>query len=181
MEKKLLYDSLHEKHLLNQWLHFQMSGQGPYYGQLAWFTVLHAEKVSSAISRYQNEARSVLGVLGVLNTVLEGRTWLVGDKCTFADLSSLPWNENLGSLLGRSLDEVFEPFPNVKEWHNTMRGRERWVKCRELRTKLMNEQGLDWTGMSKGIKSMDYIRSALLRRLRRISGVLNLPNAIPVC
>jgi glutathione S-transferase len=35
-ERKLSYDSLHEKHLLNQWLHFQMSGQGPYYSQLAW-------------------------------------------------------------------------------------------------------------------------------------------------
>jgi glutathione S-transferase len=35
-EKKLTYTSLKEKHLLNQWLHFQMSGQGPYFGQAGW-------------------------------------------------------------------------------------------------------------------------------------------------
>ncbi|PIG85725.1 glutathione transferase 1, partial [Aspergillus arachidicola] len=32
-DKKLTYESLNERHLLNQYLHFQMSGQGPYYGQ----------------------------------------------------------------------------------------------------------------------------------------------------
>lgn len=35
-EKKLTYDALNEKHLLNQWLHFQVSGQGPYFGQAGW-------------------------------------------------------------------------------------------------------------------------------------------------
>lgn len=29
-EEKLSYKSGNEKYLLNQWLHFQMSGQGPY-------------------------------------------------------------------------------------------------------------------------------------------------------
>lgn len=32
-DKKLTCDSMQERQLLNQWLHFQMSGQGPYYGQ----------------------------------------------------------------------------------------------------------------------------------------------------
>ena len=35
-EKELTYESLNERHLLNQYLHFQMSGQGPYYGQSGW-------------------------------------------------------------------------------------------------------------------------------------------------
>ena len=35
-DKKLTYDSLNERQLLNQWLHFQMSGQGPYFGQCGW-------------------------------------------------------------------------------------------------------------------------------------------------
>lgn len=35
-EKKLTYDTLNEKHLLNQYLHFQMSGQAPYFGQAGW-------------------------------------------------------------------------------------------------------------------------------------------------
>ncbi|KAL9023709.1 MAG: hypothetical protein Q9180_008133, partial [Flavoplaca navasiana] len=32
-QKKLSFGSLHGKNLLNQWLMFQMSGQGPYFGQ----------------------------------------------------------------------------------------------------------------------------------------------------
>jgi glutathione S-transferase len=35
-DRKLTYDSLNEKYLLNQWLHFQTSGQGPYFGQCGW-------------------------------------------------------------------------------------------------------------------------------------------------
>jgi glutathione S-transferase len=35
-EKKLTYTTFKEKHLLNQWLMFQMSQQGPYYGQVGW-------------------------------------------------------------------------------------------------------------------------------------------------
>lgn len=31
-DRLLTYDTLKEKHHLNQWLHFQMSGQGPYWG-----------------------------------------------------------------------------------------------------------------------------------------------------
>lgn len=30
------YDTFPEEHLLNQFLHFQMSGQGPYYGVAGW-------------------------------------------------------------------------------------------------------------------------------------------------
>lgn len=35
-DKVLTYESLQDKHHLNQWLHFQVSGQGPYYGQAGW-------------------------------------------------------------------------------------------------------------------------------------------------
>ena len=44
----------------------------------------HSEHIPSAIERYQKE---VLRVLGVLDGVLSKREWLVGDKCTIADLS----------------------------------------------------------------------------------------------
>lgn len=48
----------------------------------------HPEKIPSAIERYQKE---VLRVLGVLNDVLSKQEWLVGDKCTVADLSLIPY------------------------------------------------------------------------------------------
>jgi glutathione S-transferase len=33
----LTYASGKEVHYINQWLYFQASGQGPYYGQAAWY------------------------------------------------------------------------------------------------------------------------------------------------
>jgi glutathione S-transferase len=36
VEKILTYESLIERHQLNQWLMFQVSGQGPYFGQAGW-------------------------------------------------------------------------------------------------------------------------------------------------
>lgn len=42
-----------------QWLFFQTSGQGPYYGQMSWFKKFHAEKVPSAIERYAKEINTV--------------------------------------------------------------------------------------------------------------------------
>ena len=70
-----------------QWLFFQSSGQGPYYGQAAWFTFYHPEKVPSAVERYQNEIKRVLGVL---DGVLAKSEWLVAGKTTIADLSFVP-------------------------------------------------------------------------------------------
>jgi glutathione S-transferase len=54
-----------------------------------WFSHGHVEKLPSAISRYRKEVRRVLGVL---NTALEGKKYLVGDKLTIADLAFAPWH-----------------------------------------------------------------------------------------
>jgi hypothetical protein len=54
-----------------------------------WFSHVHLEKLPSAISRYRKEVRRVLGVL---NTALEGKKYLVGDKITIADLAFVPWH-----------------------------------------------------------------------------------------
>ena len=97
---------------------FQMSGQGPYFGQCGWsviripffsfpsplskarpirFNVLHPEKLPSAIERYSNEVKRVLGVL---EQALRGKQWLVGDKCTYADLAFVTWNDRMDMVLG---------------------------------------------------------------------------------
>ncbi|OAX77800.1 hypothetical protein ACJ72_07898 [Emergomyces africanus] len=150
--KKLTYDTLNERHLLNQWLHFQVSGQGPYFGQAGWFTVLHHEKIPSAIERYQNQVRRVLGVL---NTALEGKQWLVGDKCTYADLSFLPWNNRIDLLLQVPPGEdPLEPYPNVQSWQHRMEARDSWTKAMVVREKYMNEQGLQANGMPLGINNI---------------------------
>jgi glutathione S-transferase len=87
-DEKLSYTKAPEKYLLNQWLMFQVSGQGPYFGQAIWFTFFHAEQVPSAKERYVKEIERVTGVL---DTWLQKHEYLVGDKCTYADLAFVPW------------------------------------------------------------------------------------------
>lgn len=71
-----------------QWLFFQASGQAPYFGQYAWFSRYHHEKVSSAIERYRKEIDRVFGVLeGVFST----QEWLVAGKPTVADFAFLQY------------------------------------------------------------------------------------------
>jgi glutathione S-transferase len=65
-----------------QWLFYQVSGQGPYFGQAVWFTLYHPEKLPSAVDRYVNEIRRVSGVL---DRVLQDKEFLVGGKFSYAD------------------------------------------------------------------------------------------------
>jgi len=97
-----------ESHLANQWLFFQVSGQGPYYGQAAWFQNFHAEKIPSAIERYQKE---VVRVIAVIDSHLKKHNlkYLVADaenpegKASYADISFVPWGVNAGWLLGKDI------------------------------------------------------------------------------
>lgn len=84
---KITVSGANDTYRLQQWLFFQASGQGPYYGQLGWFTFFHHEKIPSAEERYKNEIRRVLSVL---ESVLSKQAWLVGNKATIADLSFIP-------------------------------------------------------------------------------------------
>ncbi|KAK0113022.1 hypothetical protein ONS95_014732 [Cadophora gregata] len=102
-----------------QSLHFQMSGQGPYYGQAWFFTHLFTEKLPSVIERYMNEIKRVHGVL---EAHLATRDWLVGDKCTYADLAFIPWQETAGKLAGENpmFYETEKDFPRVNAWYKRM-------------------------------------------------------------
>ena len=75
----------------------------PYFGQAGWFKLFHPEKVPSALERYQKE---ILRVWGVLESVLSEREWLVGDKCTIADLSFIACVQLAHSISGCPKTEV---------------------------------------------------------------------------
>ncbi|KAK7966228.1 uncharacterized protein PG986_000505 [Apiospora aurea] len=149
-KQSLTYTALGDKHHLNQWLHFQMSGQGPYYGTAAWFVNLHPERVPTAIDRY---TKQVTRVLGVLEGWLDGRKWLVGDKMTFADMAWASWNDRVDTALGVPEPHKFDGFPDIKAWHDRMTACASWKRSMELRARLMDEQGLQWNGIPKGITS----------------------------
>lgn len=109
--------------------------------------MLHPEKLPSAQERYNNEVKRILGVL---ENHLAGRQWLVGDKCTFADLSFVTWNDRMDMVLGVPDSKPLKDFPNVEAWHNRMISRDSFKNAMRTREKLMDEQGL----MPKGINNM---------------------------
>jgi glutathione S-transferase len=149
-EKRLTYTTLKERHLLNQWLQFQMSGQGPYYGQCSWFQHLHHENFPSAIERYAKEIKRINGVIERVLSENDSQ-WLVGDKMTYADMAFAPWNFRLSEVLLQSWDEVWHGFPRTRAWHERMVELPSWKRIMETRARLMDEQGLQWNGVPKGI------------------------------
>ncbi|KAL1835953.1 hypothetical protein VTK73DRAFT_5251 [Phialemonium thermophilum] len=120
-------ESFHAK----QWLHYQMSGQGPYYGQAVWFLRHHHEQLPSAQERYIKEIKRVTGVL---DGWLEGRQYLVGDKFTFADLAFLPWQ----NLVAEYFPTLFPrgEFRNVDAWVDRMKARPAIAKVLETRASM---------------------------------------------
>ncbi|KAK8030582.1 hypothetical protein PG990_000316 [Apiospora arundinis] len=128
-----------------------MSGLGPYYGQCGWFQHLHPEKYQPAIDRYANEIRRMLAVLeGVLAARPADAQWLVGGKMTFADMAFVPWNFRLSEVLNQSWDQVWEGFPQFRDWHERMVDLPSWKRSMEIRARLMDEQGLQWNGVLDG-------------------------------
>ncbi|OKL58435.1 hypothetical protein UA08_06132 [Talaromyces atroroseus] len=122
-----------EAYHAKQWLYFQATGQGPYYGQFAWFTKFHHEKLPSALERY---AKEINRVSGVLDAWLEkqqkqeyssesesGGPWLVGGKLSYADLAFVPWQRMAGMFASQEQYDVNQ-FPYVKAWMEKMLARE---------------------------------------------------------
>ncbi|KAF2462885.1 glutathione S-transferase [Lindgomyces ingoldianus] len=136
-EKKLHYDSFPEKHFLNQWMCFQISGQGPYFGQAAWFNLFHPEKLPSAQQRYMDEVHRVVGVLdGALASGPSG--WLVGEKCTYADLIFVMWHEQIARIFAAFQDKWdIEKYPEYKRWIESMKNRQSIKKAVEMQQKIL--------------------------------------------
>ncbi|KZT53749.1 glutathione S-transferase, partial [Calocera cornea HHB12733] len=117
-EHKISVSTEADKFKQLQWLFFQASGQGPYFGQAAWFGHYHPEKIPSAIERYQNEIKRVWSVL---ESVLKNQDWLVGNKLTIADISFVPWNDGAKKGLAGIDEATFEKdYPSVAKWHTAL-------------------------------------------------------------
>ncbi|KAF9895020.1 glutathione S- transferase, nitrogen catabolite repression regulator [Aspergillus nanangensis] len=119
-----------------QWLHFQMSGQGPYFGQAVWFSVYHPEKIESAKERYINEIKRVSGVL---NGVLAQSEYLVGNKFSYVDAAFLPWYGIVPRITGDAID-LEKDFPHVNAWLNRIQERPATAKTQKDRLVAMDTQ-----------------------------------------
>ncbi|WP_423603988.1 glutathione S-transferase N-terminal domain-containing protein [Sphingomonas sp. MS122] len=96
------------------WLMWQMGGIGPMFGQLGFFHKFAGREYEDKRprDRYVNESKRLLGVL---DSRLEGREWIMGDY-SIADIASLGWVRNLiGFYEAREL-VGFDDFKNVAAW-----------------------------------------------------------------
>jgi len=123
------------------WAEFQMSGQGPYFGQKAWFTLYHQDKIESCLDRYGNEIRRILSVINA-HLKKSGRQYLCGESCSYADLMFVPWHWLLTQkpfLMDEDFQKEWEKeYPETWAWVQRLEGREDVKSAREARTKAMS-------------------------------------------
>lgn len=124
-----------EKYQALQWLFFQASGQGAYFGQAAWFLNYHPEKIPSAIDRYKDEIKRVFGVL---ESVLSKQEWLVGNKYTFADLAFIPWHNGAMNHIFQGTD-FSKDYPALIKWAEKINNRPVVKKVFEQRAELLKK------------------------------------------
>lgn len=73
-----------------QWVFFQMASIGPMFGQVGFFHKFAGREFEDKRprDRYVAETKRLLGVL---DCRLDGRTWIMGDDYTIADIAIWPW------------------------------------------------------------------------------------------
>jgi GST-like protein len=98
-----------------QWLHFQMGGVGPMFGQLGFFHKFAGREIEDKrpLERYAKEAERLLGVL---EKRLEGRTWMMGDDYTIADIALLGWVRNLIGFYDAAEIVHYDQLQSVPAW-----------------------------------------------------------------
>jgi glutathione S-transferase len=102
---------------MNNWLFFQNASVGPMQGQANHFTRYSPETIQYGINRYQNETRRLYGVLE--KHLKDGnKEYLVGNKCTIADIAHYGWIASAG-WAGIEIDD----FPTLKAWEERMEKR----------------------------------------------------------
>ncbi len=98
-----------------QWVFFQMASVGPMFGQLGYFFKFAGKEIEDKrpLERYRNETKRLLGVL---ETRLEGRRWIMGDDYTIADISLIGWVRNLIGFYGARDLVDFDALERVPAW-----------------------------------------------------------------
>lgn len=98
-----------------QWVFFQMAAVGPMFGQVGFFHKFAGREIADKrpLERYVAESKRLLGVL---ETRLDGRAWIMGDDYTIADISLLGWVRNLIGFYGARDLVGFDALTRVPSW-----------------------------------------------------------------
>ncbi len=95
-----------------QWLMFQMGGIGPMFGQVGFFHKFAGRDYEDKRPRDRYVAESTR-LLRVLDQRLAGRSWIMGDEYTVADIATFPWVRNLVGFYGAGDLVAIANFANV--------------------------------------------------------------------
>src|SRR5476649_2393175 len=110
-----------------QWLMFQMAGVGPMFGQLGFFHKFAGKEYEDKRprDRYAGESKRLLGVL---EQRLAGRSWIMGEQYTIADIATFPWVRTLVGFYEASELVGMEQFPNVMRVYQAFMARPAVIK-----------------------------------------------------
>jgi len=98
-----------------QWVFFQMAAIGPMLGQVGFFHKFAGKEIEDKrpLERFVNESKRLLGVL---ETRLAGRQWIMGDDYTIADIALFPWVRGAKVFYGAEELLGMNAMPNVTAW-----------------------------------------------------------------
>jgi GST-like protein len=114
---KLLPQDAVRRYQTLQWVHFQMGGIGPMFGQVGFFHKFAGKDFEDKrpLERYVGESKRLLGVM---ETHLSDRQWFMDDDYTIADISMLGWVRNLIGFYGAGDLVEFSQFKSVPPGSN---------------------------------------------------------------
>jgi GST-like protein len=98
-----------------QWVHFQMGGIGPMFGQVGFFHKFAGKDYEDKrpLQRYVAESKRLIGVV---EARLKGRQWIMDDDYSIADISMLGWIRALVGFCGAGELVEFDQFKEVAAW-----------------------------------------------------------------
>jgi GST-like protein len=98
-----------------QWVFFQMASIGPMFGQVGYFYKFAGKDIADKrpLERYRDESKRLLGVL---ETILAGKQWIMGDEYSIADISMFGWVRNLIGFYGARELVEFDRLKQVPAW-----------------------------------------------------------------
>ncbi|MEM0990967.1 MAG: glutathione S-transferase family protein [Pseudomonadota bacterium] len=134
---KFLGDTADRGEMLS-WLMWVATGLGPYSGQWVHFqTAGAADGGDYAKRRYKFEAHRHYQVL---DAHLAGRSYIVGDDLTIADIAAWGWVDRHVRVLGEG---ELDQYANVKAWFQGIDARPAVARARAIQTKLDFKKDFD--------------------------------------
>ena len=113
---------------LLSWLFFIASGLGPFSGQAVHFQFAAPEGLDYARNRYRREAERHYKVV---DDHLAGRSFLVGDTYTIADMSLWGWIDRASRVMKGESDPL-AAYPNIKKWFDAIEARPAVARARAV-------------------------------------------------